>query len=466
MIFARRSNEGFKMDMENKIKSAIKKWNMIDAGDTVVAALSGGADSCALLNFLHSVKDEYKINILAAHLNHGLRGGESDADELFCVRMCSAYGVPCAVLRADARAEAKKRRMSLEEAGRALRYEFFEKTANNIGADKIAVAHNKNDNAETILLNLIRGAGPGGIAGIPPVRGNIVRPLIDCPRDEIEAYCAQNNIKYRTDSSNASVLYTRNKIRNALIPRILEINPSGVDAIVNCGALILENERYMDGLATNAFGVCSGPGGWIDIKKLSMYNEAIVKRVLRAAYGQTGGSMKNLTHLHVEALIKLMSGPSGKTIDLPGGAEARKDYSRLIFTLKKKNSEKTKDFCYNLIYNEPVYVNELGIIAYLTHEAPPTDMSERFNVSGGVTFRSRRPGDRIYFKSINGHKKIKDFFNEKKIPAHTRSQIGMFAQGNEIIWIPSIRVKSDKFLNGGETVYAGIRRGDDHRRGD
>ena len=455
--------------MENKIMETIKKRNMIAPGDFIIVAFSGGADSSALLRFLYSVKDTFNITLLAAHVNHGLRGGESDEDELFCVRTCMSYGIPCTVCRADVKLEAMARRVSVEEAGRVLRYEFFEKTAARYGA-KIAVAHNKNDNAETILHNLIRGAGPGGIAGIPPVRGNIVRPLIDCLRIEIEAYCRDNKIKFRNDSSNSSVLYTRNKIRRELIPYLASAyNPSVVDAVVTCGALVSEDAAYINGRAETALGACRAPGGAVDINKLKTYGDVIIKRVLRTVYAETGGTLKDFTYSHTEALINLLNGQSGKAINLPGGVEARKDYSQLIFSLKKKNSEKTEDFCYNLVYNTDVFVKELNIYVYITKNKPDdSDDYERLSVNmtgDTVYFRSRLPGDRIYFNSIGGHKKIKGFFNEKRVSVGLRNQIGMFARGNDILWIPSMRVKSDKYLNGGETVYAGVRRGDDHRRG-
>lgn len=230
--------------MFDKAVLAVERFGMLRSRDTVVAAVSGGADSMAMLCFLLNVREIYNLNIIAAHVNHGLRGDEAARDENFVRDFCACREIPFEVLHADVAAEAEKSGESTEECGRRIRYEFFSRICS--GA-KIATAHTANDNAETVLFNLTRGAALKGICGIPPVRGNIIRPLIYCTRAEIENYCAENGISFVTDSTNLTLDYTRNKIRHTVVPALSEINPSFADSVSRLSESARLDEDYLSG---------------------------------------------------------------------------------------------------------------------------------------------------------------------------------------------------------------------------
>ena len=231
--------------MKDKVLKTMQSRGMLPFG-SVLVGLSGGADSAALLYLLCRLSEELGFAVYAAHVNHGLRGAAADADERFSEALCKLLGVEFRVLRADVKGEAEKRGMSEELAGRCVRYEFFDKLASEHNIDRIATAHHKNDNAETILMNFVRGTGIKGLCGIPYTRGKIIRPLLDCTRAEIERYCGENSIEYVTDMTNLDTVYTRNKARHILIPEIeREFNPAFVDTITHNAQLLMLEEDYM-----------------------------------------------------------------------------------------------------------------------------------------------------------------------------------------------------------------------------
>ena len=447
--------------------SAIKKWNMLSYNDKIIVGLSGGADSVALLHFLVSLRKKYSLWIIAVHINHGLRGNASDMDEHFSKQLCAQIDVPFANYRFDLKEESKKLGFSIEETGRALRYECFDKERIRINADKIAIAHTKNDQAETILFNFFRGSGLKGLTGIPPVRGNIIRPFIYCAREDIEHYCHTHKLPYRTDSTNYETDYTRNKIRLELIPYIQnKINPAMIDTVTQNAELIYEEDLYLNKLACDALSLCRISPCTLNVDQLLSYPDCIQRRVLRIFYHEICGSIKNLSSLHTESMLSLAKGNTGKKIMLPHGVLIRKIYANLIFSLEEnKNEKKTEDFCYNLVYNEWVELKELGLFATYSSNPPGCAECQSFNLNladTSLVLRNRRPGDVIYFNSIKGHKKIKDFFIDRKIPPDMRAGCALLAFGSEILWIPSMNVKSDKYgENGGEAIYVGICREDD-----
>ena len=232
--------------MIDKIKSAIEKYNMFPQGATVVAAVSGGSDSMALLTALNILKNEYKINLIAAHVNHGLRAVTADRDENFVKRKCSEMGIEVHVLKADVASLAKESGTGLEECGRKVRYDFFNSLGDNV---IIATAHNLSDRVETFLFNFTRGSALRGLCSIPPVRDNIVRPLIDCSKEEILDFCRQNSIEFVTDETNVDVRYSRNRIRHNVITELKKINPSFESCAGRCIESVNEDEKFLFSLA-------------------------------------------------------------------------------------------------------------------------------------------------------------------------------------------------------------------------
>lgn len=246
------------MDFLEKIRSAVSDYQMLQRGDAVVAALSGGADSVSLLYALKELSGELGITVSACHINHHLRGEESDSDMRFCEELCSRLGVPISVREAEVGSMQQKHE-SLEECARRVRYDFFAEVS---GGKKLATAHNSNDCAETVLLNLMRGTGLKGLCGVPPVRGNIVRPLIYCTRDDVEEYCKSKGLTWVTDKTNLCDDYTRNKVRHIILPEMLKINGSLFSTMNRMEKSLREDSDFLEEMARQALESAKKPGGF------------------------------------------------------------------------------------------------------------------------------------------------------------------------------------------------------------
>lgn len=262
-----------------KVKRAISDYGMLSEGDRVTVALSGGADSVSLLHALNTLREELGITLSACHVNHGLRGEESDSDMRFCQELCGSLGIQLHLLDTDVRSFQKKHE-SIEETARCVRYDFFARVSEG---GKLATAHNENDSAETVLLNMMRGTGLKGLCGIPPVRGNIIRPLIYCTRAEVEEYCAAEGLSFVTDKTNLSTDYTRNKVRHIILPEILKINGSFYDTSARMQRTLREDSDFLEGMAAEALKRAAAEQGYraaeIDILPKPIKSRA-VKQIL------------------------------------------------------------------------------------------------------------------------------------------------------------------------------------------
>lgn len=236
--------------VEEKILLAIKTYDMLKPGDKVIAGLSGGADSVTLLHALKSLENTLGIELYACHINHNLRGSESDGDQLFAEKLCKRLGVEIKVFSVDVRGGIEKHQ-STEEKARELRYGAFKEISEELGA-KVATAHNACDNSETVLLNILRGTGLKGLCGIPPKRDYLIRPLIFCTREEIEDYIKENGLEFVTDKTNFSTAYTRNKVRLEIMPKLLEINPSFHTGIERMTGSLIRDSRFLENMARDA----------------------------------------------------------------------------------------------------------------------------------------------------------------------------------------------------------------------
>ena len=230
--------------MEEIVLNTIEKYNLINNGDKIVVAVSGGPDSMCLLNVLKNIREKFNLELFVAHINHMIRE-EADSETEYVKQYCEKNNIKCFVKMANVLEMAKQQKRGTEEMGRIVRYDFFNYVANKVSADKIAIAHTENDNAETVLMNLMRGASLEGLKGIEPIRGKFIRPLIECSRDEIEAYCEENKLDPKFDKTNNDNIYTRNKIRNLLIPYIKkEFNPNIVDSLNRLAVLARQDAKY------------------------------------------------------------------------------------------------------------------------------------------------------------------------------------------------------------------------------
>ena len=420
--------------MIEKVLKTMQSRGMLPVG-SVLVGLSGGADSAALLHILCQLSKSLGFTVYAAHVNHGLRGTAADADERFSEALCKQLGVEFYVLRADVKGEAKKRGMSEELAGRCVRYEFFDKLAAENNIDRIATAHHKNDNAETILMNFVRGTGIKGLCGIPYTRGNIIRPLLDSTRSEIERYCGENGIEYVTDLTNLDTVYTRNKARHILIPEIeREFNPAFVDTITHNAQLLMVEEDYMSSETERAYTDTVSDGA-ADVEKLCKLHPAIALRVIRKMTDAVCGK-EDISAAVMRAVLELAKkNRTGARLDVARGAYAVIEYGRLII---EADNDTCGDFEYELIPGESVYIPEAGytVKAERTNEFKRGE-GEFFTVPEGarLVVRNRRSGDAFIPWGMQGTKKVKDYMIDAKIPRRRRDRVGILTVDGEIAWI-------------------------------
>jgi len=394
--------------------------------ESIVVGLSGGADSVALLYVLR----EAGAQIFAAHINHGLRGEESERDETFVRELCKREGVELQVFRANVQEFAATQKLGTEEAARILRYRFFEQAMTSFAANKIAVGHNADDNAETVLMNLCRGSGLSGLCGIPPVsplmssaEGTIIRPLLGVYRTEIEAYLRERNIDFVTDSTNASDDFTRNRVRNKILPALQsEVNPGAKAAIAKAAELLRADDDFLEITAQSALASCSPAPHTICIQKFLALHPAIMRRVVRLAITQARGNKADITQTHVFAVTDLSKGQTGREIHLPG-VVVSKEYGTLVFS----KEEKCTGFCYPLTPGISLTIPEIDKTFTLSSDAPAP-----------LFLRTRKPGDKITLKTADGKfftKKLQDYFTDEKIPRRQRDKIPLLALGSEILLI-------------------------------
>jgi tRNA(Ile)-lysidine synthase len=328
----------------NKIKSTIKKHNMLKKNDSVLVGLSGGPDSVTLLHVLCELKKEYALNIIIAHLDHKFRGDESVCDRKFCEDLAKKYNLEIAWDAIDVPKVAKEKGISPEEAARFERYDFFKRVAKEKGISKIAVGHTRDDQAETVLMRIIRGAGMKGLGGISPVKDiqgyEIIRPLIEISRKEVEDFIVENDLKFRKDSSNEKTVFTRNKIRLELIPLLeKDFNPNIKEVLANMAENLQIEDEFLAKYGKRKFKSMSKIKQeeiFIDLKKFKKQPEAVRKRILRAALKELKGDLRKFTYQHWKEMEELINNrPVNSTVDLPTGMTIVKDRATISLKLIK-----------------------------------------------------------------------------------------------------------------------------------
>ncbi|MBR4935342.1 MAG: tRNA lysidine(34) synthetase TilS, partial [Anaerotignum sp.] len=408
---------------------------MFPRNGKIIVGLSGGADSVALLHVLCGLKEEFQWEITAVHIHHGLRGEEADGDASFAEAFCEKLGVSCIVRKYDVKAEAEKRKMGEEETGRLLRYEVFRELAGVDG--RIAVAHHRKDQAETLLMRLCRGTGLTGLVGMAPVRENICRPLLFCSREEIEEYCKEHGLAWREDASNQEEKYTRNKLRLKVLPVLEEVNPKAVEHISETAELLALDEDFLEQQASACYedAKMDAPAGEVHLNrtKLQELHPAMKKRVLRK--GMAEFLSADVSQVQIQALEDLLENETGKSRDFLGGIRVENQYDSMVFSLEK---EKTEGYCYALPVGEEIFVSEknMTVMAWLSEkyevDSEDTKCFDFDKVRGELFCRTRKTGDLIALK--NGRKKIKDLFIDEKVPRSERDILPLIAAGEEILW--------------------------------
>ena len=315
--------------MEEKILKTIKKYNLISNGDKIVVAVSGGPDSMCLLNILKNLRPKFSTELFVAHINHMIRE-EADSETEYVKNYCEKNNIKCFIKRANVLEMAKEQKKGTEEMGRIVRYDFFEYVANEVSADKIAIAHTENDNAETILMNLMRGASLEGLKGIEPIRGKYIRPLIECNREEIEKYCEINKLDPKFDKTNNDNTYTRNKIRNLLIPYIKkEFNPNIIETLNRLAVLARQDATYFNKIVKESYAdilLYENINNLnenlekhiiLDLKKFNKLEYVIKSRVLLYSINKLLGTTKGIEKINIEDMIKLCEKNIGNKYLIP-----------------------------------------------------------------------------------------------------------------------------------------------------
>ena len=458
------------------IREFIREHNMLVPGDRVIIGLSGGADSVSLLMILSELKKELNIELFAVHVHHGLRGQEADRDADFVRALCEELDVTCHIIKVDVRKSASENGMSEEEAGRILRYEALEQEAcrwegrcgeaqdcdggqGSLGSGtgacrnkrvKIAVAHHSNDQAETILHNLFRGSGLGGLKGIPYVRGRIIRPLLDIGRQDIVRWLEENGRAWVQDSTNTSNHYTRNRIRCRLLPLIEEeVNQGAAGNILRMGRLASQADEYL-----RAQGECwikghvirGGPAHFlIPCDALEAEPEIIRSYVVMELLKSLAGSAKDLGLVHVQQVLSLAGRPVGKEVNLPYSLLARREYGGISIG-RGILQEEDGEACLPQV--------RMSIFPYKKGSQFPKNMYTKWfdcdRIEGTPVVRTRRPGDYIILAD-GSHKALKRFMIDEKIPRQLRDQVPLLTDGSHVMWIIGYRI-SDFYKIGPDTT--------------
>lgn len=436
--------------MLNEFLDTIHKYKMLDADkqNIIIIGVSGGADSICLLDLFLKIKKKFDLKIIVAHLNHNLRGEESNRDENFVKDICACQNEEIIFehRKICVKSFAQEKKINIEEAGRLCRYKFFWDLCKKYSANKIATAHNKNDNVETVLMNLIRGCGSDGFSGIKPIQNKIIRPLINISRDEIEIYCQKNNLDFVTDSSNLNCFYTRNKIRNKIMPVLREINPNFLDTIVRSIKIIDMENNYLEQEAKkiiNGFD-CSGKNFFLDLEKINGLPDVLQNKVVYVMIKKILGD--GFCYKNINAVLGLIKKNNGKKVFIGKNFVAEKSFDKIIF-YNLDESEKNKNaFEYKIKLDEIIFVSQIKKYILMSEKRffdVKNIFSEKIvlftkefycdNVEK-LIIRNYRTRDRIFFEGF-GHKELKKIFSEKKIVSRERHNIPVLAIDSDVVWI-------------------------------
>ena len=435
------------LSVEQSVFDTITEHNMIKPKDTVVLGLSGGPDSVGLLLMLSKFRQILDIDLHAVHINHMIRGAAADADELFCRELCDKHEIRFTSIHKDIPAIAAKSGETLEECGRRIRYEEFEKVRNTYDNAVIATAHHLDDQAETVLFRMIRGTGIKGLGGMDYARDGIIRPLLDCSKKEITEYLNELDQSYRIDDTNMDDLYSRNMIRNHIIKDMEEIVTGASSHIAYLAKKARQAEEFIESSACAAYKECVDENG-CDVTKLSSYDDIIVERIIRRMIESLGCSLKDVSHVHIESIMNLLDKTESSQINLPRGIVAKIEGGRLYILLNK--SDEKESFTSVEIVSSGEYQIGDKIVAKVdifdNNIVLPIDgicytkWLSYDKMNSGLCIRTRREGDYLIVKEDNSRKKLSDYMINEKIPKGERDKILLLASGSMVYWVIGYRI--------------------------
>jgi len=460
--------------IEQKVLENINKYNLIDKGDLIVVGFSGGCDSTSLLSILVNISKIIDIELIAIHVNHMIRSDESFRDEKFCIDFCSKANINMNSIKVNIPELSRVYRKSAEEIGREERYRIFNEAGLKYSTPshnyKIAVAHNRDDLAETVVLNLIRGTSIDGLKGIDFKRDNIIRPLLDIPREDLEKYCIDKGLQFVEDSTNIETFYKRNKIRHAVLPALAMVTEGNLsEKIYNMSRLIIDDTDFLTISAENEYMKCliknENKKIFLDVKYFNTLHKALRRRVIRILIKNIYGSLQGIGSTHVNDVVDLaLKNKTGKYLCLPSMIRVKTEYDILTAWIydNKQSSKIERDKHFSVKINIPGKTEvifdgynpeeETKLIIKTKLIAPNTACADDilpskqnrlayiqkfdFDLTGGNLFlRNRQEGDILIPYKFNGTKKLKKYFIDEKIPFNIRSQIPLVARGNEILWV-------------------------------
>ncbi len=438
-------------DFFNKFEGFVRKHQLISENDKVIVGASGGIDSTVLLDLMIEMKHALHLEVAVAHINHKLRGNESDEDEKFVNKLAENYGIECFVHAADTKAFMVEHKTSIQVAAREIRYKFFETVNILKNFTKVATAHNANDNAETVMFNLLRGSGANGLGGIPVKRGHIIRPLLFAKREEIAQYAKLKSLQFRQDSSNTKDYYTRNFIRLSLLPQIQDkINPSAVSALNRTAEIFQELGTFINNEVKMIYPNIAKDFGdeklVLDISKLRNSLLFIKENVIITA-------IKNFVqgevdYAKVHAIMDLINSETGSSIEIGNEVVVYRDRYNLVFI---RNPKEPVDFIAEIIPGKKYEFEEFYFSSELVERidvhfslSPVVEFVDADLVGEALTLRSWHQGELFVPLGMTGHKKISDFLVDSKIPVYQKNNVLVLSSKDGIIWVCGLRV-DDRF---------------------
>ncbi len=445
--------------MRTRIIQAVAEHRLFREGDTVIVAVSGGADSVALLDILAGLHDLH-LRLIVAHLNHALRGPEADGDEAFVRRLAVSYGLPAEVARVDVRELGRVKKLSLEEAGRVARYAFFDDVACRYGAAAIALGHHADDQAETVLMRLLRGAGGTGLCGISAKSfGKLVRPLLGATRRDIEEYIRQRGLSCRHDSTNSATDFLRNRVRLELLPYLATYNPAVSGRLVAAAEALARDEEVMEGITDAAFARHGRDGhGRVTIQVAGCAAEqaGVRFRLYRRAVLLVKGGLERIAAAHLRAIDTMVFARKPQMVlSLPDGLRVSKSYAELCFFPAAVENRTAP--CETTADGPGVYILPGGY-SLVIEECPPPEAwgglspaTACFDADAAPfpwLVRTFRAGDRLVPLGMTGHKKVKDLFIDEKVPLRERRRIPLVFSGERLIWAGTLRTSAEVCITG------------------
>ena len=451
--------------IKNKVLETIREYNMLNDGDSLLLGVSGGADSISMLYAINSLKEELKLSaIYVAHLNHLIRKEEGVLDQKYVENISKNLGLLCLSDSVDVEAFAAQKKLSIEDAGRRLRYSFYESTAKKVGANKIVLGHTADDMVETFLMRLLRGAGLKGLTGIPPVRGNIIRPIIKIWRKEIDLYIASLKLVPRIDHTNYESKYLRNRVRLKLIPQLKIYNLNIKEILLQTVLLLTEDYLYLELRTAEALReiIKKEEDGKIEleVKKLRTLEPKIFGHIIRTAIECVKGNLTELSFSHIHNIIKNLSSTERWEQHLPDQIYVVGDKNTISITkdyipLPQKTSfhytlsapgeidikESGKRMIFEILDSSPEIFQESSDIAYLDFES----------VGREIIIRSRKNGDRFFPLGMNSAKKVQDFFVDIKLSNEEKDKVPIVEAGGRIIWVGGYRIDERVKVSGKTT---------------